>query len=153
MEERPPQGSEPPPNTWKPPEPPEPESPTQPVPMPWERPNTAAMTDRMAGVPGWLPPGKADPAQKGRYLRSIAWAIAAWVACIGAVYFIAQVLGHREIGGYLGLAGFVFGYWAGGTLGGIKSGWDWVQFVAILTGLAFLTLGFGACLAAMVVYG
>ena len=49
MEERPPQGSEPPPNTWKPPEPPEPESPTQPVPMPWEQPSTAAI-DRMADL-------------------------------------------------------------------------------------------------------
>ena len=50
MEERPPGGSEPPPNTRKPPEPPEPESPTQPVPMPWERPNTGAMTEWKADL-------------------------------------------------------------------------------------------------------
>ena len=72
---------------------------------------------------------------------------------VALVYVVAQVLGVPQLGGWLGLAGFLAGYWFGGTRGGIKGRREWLQFVVILSALAFLAFGFGACLGAMVAYG
>ena len=52
-----------------------------------------------------------------------------------------------------GLAGFLVGYWFGGTRGGIKGRREWLGFILILSALAFVAFGFGACLAAMALYG
>ena len=111
------------------------------------------MADRNVGIPGWRPPHADAAGRRPAYGRSIAWAVVAWVATIALVYVVAQVLGIPQVGGWLGLAGFLVGYWIGGTRGGIKGRQEWLQFIVILSALAFLAFGFGACLGAMIAYG
>jgi hypothetical protein len=111
------------------------------------------MTDRNDGSSGWRPP---DPRGTGRpppYGRSIAWAFLAWAATVALVYVVAQLLGVPQLGGWLGLAGFLLGYWVGGTRGGINGRREWIGFVVILSALALVAFGFGSCMYAMALYG
>ena len=111
------------------------------------------MTDGNDGIPGWLPPDSGGTDRPTPYARSIGWAILVWAATIGLVYVVAQVLGVPQAGGWLGFAGFVLGYWFGGSRGGIKGSREWIRFVVILSALAFVAFGFGSCMYAMALYG
>ncbi len=111
------------------------------------------MTDPNDGIQGWRPPDSRGNGRPTPYARSIGWAILAWAATVALVYVVAQVLGAPQLGGWLGLAGFLVGYWFGGTRGGIKGRREWLGFILILSAIAFLAFGFGACLAAMAIYG
>ena len=111
------------------------------------------MTDPNDGIPGWRPPDSGENGRPTPYARSIGWAILAWVTTVALVYVVAQVLSVPQLGGWLGLAGFLVGYWFGGTRGGIKGRREWLGFILILSAIAFLAFGLGACLAAMALYG
>ena len=111
------------------------------------------MTDQNDGIPGWRPPDSGGTGRPTPYARSIGWAILAWVATIARVYVVAQVLNVPQLGGWLGLAGFLVGYWFGGTRGGIAGRREWLRFIVILSAIAFLALGFGSCMYAMALYG
>jgi hypothetical protein len=108
------------------------------------------------GIPGWGTSTQHDQPNQRRsppYSRSIGWAIAAWVATVGLVYLVAQVLGLPQLGGWVGLAGFVLGSWFGGARGGIAGSREWIVFGLILMSLAFFAFGLGSCLYAMALYG
>lgn len=120
------------------------------------------MTDRNPGSSGWLLPPSADPdqrrpqppyAREPPYLRSIGWAILAWVVTVGVVYFVSQELGVPRLGGWIGFAGFLVGYWVGGTQGGIRGRSEWLRFVLILSAVAFVAFGAGMFFYVMVLYG
>lgn len=111
------------------------------------------MTDRNHGIPGWRAPETEGTGRPAPYARSIGWAILVWVAAVALVYLVAQVFGVPQAGGWLGFAGFVLGFWLGGSRGGIKGPREWIVFVVILSALAFLAAGFGACMYAMALYG
>jgi len=111
------------------------------------------MTNRNDGIPGWQPPESGGIDRPTPYARSIGWAILAWVATIALVYVVAQVLNVPQLGGWLGLAGFLVGYWFGGTRGGVEGRREWLGFIVILSAIAFLALGFGSCMYAMALYG
>jgi hypothetical protein len=104
------------------------------------------VTDPKRGVLWWepspqpdLPPELPPPdTRRPPYLRSIGWAIVVWFATVAAVYFEAQVRGEESLGGWLGAAGFVVGYWIGGRLGGIRGKGEWAMFIAILSGVALV---------------
>ena len=88
-----------------------------------------------------------------RYYRSIAWTLFAWVVSVGVVYLVAQVLGFEQLGAWLGVAGFVLGIGFGGVRGGIADTQQWATFVLIVLGIAVISFGVGACVAAMAIYG
>jgi hypothetical protein len=107
-------------------------------------------------IPGWKLPALGDRPQRRReppYMRSIGWAILAWIAALGAVYFVAQVLGKPQLGGYAGFVGFLLGYWIGGVRGGISGINEWIAFTIMLTTIAVVTLGVGSCAVAIAMYG
>jgi hypothetical protein len=116
---------------------------------------------RHDGIPGWVSPDDEPPtrrpatatASRAPYLRSTGWAIVAWIVALGIVYLVSQVLGLPQLGGWIGLAGFVIGSWFGGIMGGITGTRDWASFVVILLGIAFILVGLGSCAAAMALYG
>jgi hypothetical protein len=76
-----------------------------------------------------------------------------WIATVGAVYLVAQVLGAPQLGGWVGFAGFLVGYWFGGTRAGLRGRQEWTQFVVILSVIAFFVFGAGSCVYAMALYG
>lgn len=111
------------------------------------------MTDRNDGIAGWQPPDSGATGRPTPYARSIGWAILAWAATIALAYVVAEVLGKPDLSGSVGLAGFLVGYWFGGTRGGIKGRREWLGFIVILSALALVAFGFGGCLATMAIYG
>jgi len=58
-----------------------------------------------------------------------------------------------SFGGWSGLAGFVFGIWFGGTMGGVTGGREWAVLTEMLVGVAVLALGLVSCVYAMARYG
>ena len=122
---------------------------------------------RPDAVPGWISPGAEQPTgrrgkrPKGprgeqpsdRYYRSIAWTLLAWVVAVGVVYLVSQMFGFEQLGGWLGLAGFVLGIGFGGVRGGITDAQQWATFVLVVLGIAVISFGVGACVAAMAAYG
>ena len=111
------------------------------------------MTDRNDGIPGWRPPDSGANGGPMSYPRSIGWAILAWAATIALVYIVSEVLGVPQAGGWLGAAGFVFGYWFGGSRGGITGRREWLGFIVVLSAVAFVAVGLGSCMYAMALYG
>ena len=114
---------------------------------------------RPDAVPGWIPPdadqvkGRKGEPSKQSYYRSMAWTLLGWVVAVGVVSVVAQVFGLQQLGGWLGLAGFVLGIWFGGVRGGITERRQWAIYVLIVLGVAFLLIGVGSCVAAMAMYG
>jgi hypothetical protein len=107
------------------------------------------------GIPGWNSSIGSGPSRSGRrprYGRSVAWAVAFWVVAVAGVYLISQA-GYPQLGGWLGLAGFVFGIWFGGTMSRMTGSREWAVLTAILVAVAFLALGLGSCVYAMALYG
>ena len=121
------------------------------------------MTDPNTESSGWLqPPSTGDPdrkwpsppyARQPPYLRSIRWAILAWVVTVGIVYVVSQALDAPQLGGWIGFAGFLISYWIGGRQGGIKGGAEWLSFVLILSAVAFVAFAAGIFFYAMALYG
>ena len=121
------------------------------------------MTDPNVGSSGWLRPPSSDDADRKRpqppyarepqYLRSIGWAILAWVVTVGIVYFVSQELDVPQLGGWIGFGGFLISYWIGGTQGGIKGRAEWLTFVLILSAVAFVAFAAGMFFYAMALYG
>ena len=108
------------------------------------------------GIPGWDPSieSRSSKSDRGRspYRRSIPWAVAAWIVSLLAVFLISEG-GLPQLGGWLGLAGLIFGIWFGGTMGAVKGPREWAVVTAILLAIAFLALGLGSCVYAMALYG
>jgi hypothetical protein len=87
------------------------------------------------------------------YGRSIGWTIVAWVVSVAVVYLVAQVLGLRELGGWVGFAGVIVGGWFGGTRGGITGRREWTIFGLMLLAILLLAIDFGGCVFSMALYG
>jgi hypothetical protein len=108
------------------------------------------------GIPGWDPATGSKPPTADRrqppYRRSIAWAVAVWIVAVAAAY-VSQVVGVPQLGGWLGLAGFIVGIWIGGTKGGVRGVREWAALTGILAAIAFLALGLGSCVYAIALYG
>ena len=111
---------------------------------------------RPGGIPGWgnlAPDDQSRPRRRQPpYLRAIGWAVVAWLVAVAAAYLISQG-GLPQLGGWIGLVGFVLGTWFGGAYGGIRGRHEWVVLVILLLGLAFVLIGFGSCAYAMALYG
>ena len=111
---------------------------------------------RPGGIPGWgtwQPDDQPRPRRrKTPYLSSVGWAVMAWIVTVAVVYLIWQG-GLPQLGGGIGLAGFMLGTWFGGTRGGIRGRREWVVFVILVLGIAFVLAGFASCAYAIALYG
>ena len=89
--------------------------------------------------------------RKPPYARAIGWTVVAWGWTVAATYLISQ--GLPQVGGWVALAGLVFGLWFGGSYGGLAGRREWVLFVVGMVLVSWLLVGLGSCAYAMALYG